>query len=81
MRCDSRGLQIGQRGRAVRRLMGHLRPGFVRVRERLYDIAASLHHVAQSGGIARTATTARRLRRHGSGTAELATSTVGSPGL
>ena len=45
---------------------------FARVRERLYDIAASLHHVAQSGeaGIARAATTARRLRRHGSGTAD-----------
>jgi hypothetical protein len=28
MHSDSRGLQIGQRGRTVRRLMGHLRPGF-----------------------------------------------------
>ena len=28
MHSDSWGLQIGQRGRTVRRLMGHLRPGF-----------------------------------------------------
>ena len=62
---------------------------FARVRERLYDIAGSLNHVARSGpdGVgpparfARAATTARRLRAHGTGTARLATSTVGSPGL
>ena len=29
--------------------MGHLRPGFARVRERLYDIAGTLHQVAPSG--------------------------------
>ena len=49
MHSDSWGLQIGQRGRTVRRLMGHLRPGFREGQERLYDIAASLHHVAQNG--------------------------------
>ena len=42
---------------------------FARVRERLYDVAASLHHVARGRRIARAATTARRLRGHGSGTA------------
>ena len=41
---------------------------FARVRERLYDIAASLHHVAQRGDC--SSQTARRLRRHGSGTAD-----------
>ncbi len=43
---------------------------FARVRERLYDIAASLHQVATERRIARAATTARRLRKHGSGTVD-----------
>lgn len=51
---------------------------FARIRERVYDVAASLNHVAQSGPegvgpatrIARAATAARRLRKHGSRTAD-----------
>ena len=64
------GLQTGQRGRTVRRLMGHLRPGF---RE---GQGAAVRHRGQPAPrrterrIARAATTARRLRKHGSGTAD-----------
>ena len=50
MRPDSWGLQIGQRGSTVRRLMGHLRPGFREGQGAACNhIAASLHHVAPSG--------------------------------
>ena len=52
MRSDSWGLQIGQRGRTVRRLSwATFDLDFARVRERLYDIAGSLNHVAQSGAL------------------------------
>ena len=79
MRSDSWRLQAGKRGRTVRRLMGHLRPGF---RE---GQGAAVRHRGQPepgrterppardpgpGRIGRAATTARRLRRHGSGTAD-----------
>src|SRR4051812_33907596 len=43
---------------------------FARVRERLYDIAASLNHVARSGPLPEPRRLARRLRKHGSGTAD-----------
>ncbi len=49
MHSDSWGLQIGQRGRTVRRSWATFDLDFARVRERLYDIAASLQHVAQGG--------------------------------
>jgi hypothetical protein len=49
MRSDSWGLQIGQRGRTVRRSWATFDLDFARVRERPYDIAASLHQVAPSG--------------------------------
>ena len=70
MRAHSWGLQIGQRGRTVRRLMGHLRPGLCEGQ------GAAVRHRGQPAPrrterrIARAATTARRLRRHGSGTAD-----------
>ena len=70
MRSDPRGLQVGQRGRTVRRLMGHLRPG---LRE---GQGAAVRRRGQPAPrrtgrrVARAATTARRLRRHGSGTAD-----------
>ena len=71
MRSDSWGLQIGQRGRTIRRLMGHLRPGFPREGQ-----GAAVRHRGQpeprraERRIARAATTARRLRKHGSGTVD-----------
>jgi Ser/Thr protein kinase RdoA (MazF antagonist) len=49
MRSDSWGLQIGQRARTVDGSWVTFDLDFARVRERLYDIAASLHHVAQDG--------------------------------
>ena len=49
MHSDSWGLQIGQRGRTVRRSWATFDLDFARVRERLYDIAASLQHVAHGG--------------------------------
>ena len=62
--------KLGNAVRTVRRLMGHLRPGF---RE---GQGAAVRHRGQPAPrrtgrrIARAATTARRLRRHGSGTAD-----------
>jgi hypothetical protein len=61
---------LGQRGRTARRLMGHLRPGF---RE---GQGAAVRHRGQpeprraERRTARAATTARRLRKHGAGTAD-----------
>ena len=69
MHSDSWGLQIGQRGRTVRRLMGQLRPGF------RAGQGAAVRHRRQPAPrrterrIARAAPTARRLRKHSSGTA------------
>ena len=62
--------KLGNIGRTVRRLIGHLRPGF---RE---GQGAAVRHRGQPAPsraerrIARAATTARRLRKHGSGTAD-----------
>ncbi len=71
MRSDSWGLQIRQRRRTVRRLMGHLRPGFregqgAAVRRR----GQPAPRRTECGEFARAATTGRRLRRHGSGTVD-----------
>ena len=49
MHSDSRGLQIGQRGELPDGSWATFDLDFARVRERLYDIAGSLHHVAQDG--------------------------------
>lgn len=49
MRSDSWGLQIGQHGELSDGSLLTFDLDFARVRERLYDIAGSLHHVAQSG--------------------------------
>ena len=49
MRSDSWGLQIGQRGELSDGSWATFDLDFARVRERLYDIAGSLHQVAPSG--------------------------------